>query len=210
MYSSPGHISPRLIEVMATHPQICHYLDLPLQHGHPDTLRRMRRPTNVDAVLATVERLRDAMPDIALRSTFIVGFPGETEEELEGLLDFVTAISFAKVGVFTFSPEQGTPAATMPNQVPGRIKRGETDTSDGASAAHLPRAQPSATGRKLDVLVEGTDNGLSLGRSYRDAPEVDGLVIVSAVLPIGKLTPVEITGAVEYDLMGEPVDVEIN
>jgi ribosomal protein S12 methylthiotransferase len=206
MYAYPGHVSRRLIEVMATHPQVCHYLDIPLQHGHPDTLRRMRRPANVDKVLSTIEELRAAMPDIALRTTFIVGFPGETEEEFEALLDFVAAISFDKVGVFTYSAEPGTPAAKMPGQVPARVKeerRARVMELQQRISLARNRAQ---LGRELAVLIEGVDNGLSLGRSYRDAPEVDGLVIVSSPLPVGEIAPVKITGAMEYDLMGEPVE----
>lgn len=205
MYAYPGHVSERLIEIMATRPQVCHYLDIPLQHGHPDTLYRMHRPANVDKVLQTIEQLRAAMPDVALRTTFIAGFPGETEEEFEGLLDFTTAISFDKVGVFTYSAEPGTPAAALPAQVPERVKEERrAQVMELQQRISLARNQ-AQLGRELEVLVEGTDKGLSLGRSYRDAPEVDGLVIVSAVLPVGRIAPVKITGAVEYDLMGEGV-----
>ena len=205
MYAYPGHISPRLIEVMAQSPQMCHYLDIPLQHGHPDVLRRMRRPDNVDKTLADIEQLRVAMPDVALRTTFIVGYPGETDEEFEGLLDFVTAISFDKVGVFTFSTEEGTAAASLPDQIPERVKdERRAQVMELQQRISLARNQ-AQLGRQLDVLIEGNDKGLSIGRSYRDAPEVDGLVIVSGSLPVGKMAPVKITGAVEYDLTGEPV-----
>ncbi len=122
MYAYPGHVTPRLIDVMASDPRVCHYLDIPLQHGHPAVLRRMFRPSNTDKLLETFAAMRRAMPDMAFRSTFIVGLPGETEEEFRGLLDFVQAIQFDKVGVFTFSPEPGTPADDMPGQVTRRSR----------------------------------------------------------------------------------------
>lgn len=229
MYAYPGHVSDALIETMASDPRICHYLDIPLQHGHPATLRRMFRPSNVEALLATLARMRAAMPDMAFRSTFIVGFPGETEEEFQGLLDFVEAIQFDKVGVFTFSPEPGTPAFTMPNQVPETVKQ-ERYARLMALQQRISLARNQAqVGRILDVLVEAhgevdmaaeagtTRNGqnrqryragrrpVALARSYRDAPEVDGLVVVQGVLPIGQMARVRITGALAYDLIAEPV-----
>jgi ribosomal protein S12 methylthiotransferase len=123
MYAYPGHVSQRLIEVMAAHPQVCKYLDLPLQHGHPDTLRRMRRPHNVKKLLQWIESFRTAMPDAALRTTFIVGYPGETEAEFEGLLSFMQGVQFDRVGIFTFSREPGTPAYDLPDQVPDDVKQ---------------------------------------------------------------------------------------
>ena len=114
MYAYPGHVSDELIEVMASEPKIVPYLDMPLQHGDPRTLRRMHRPSRLEMVYDHVEKLRAAMPNIALRTTFIVGYPGETEEEFQGLLDFAQAIEFDKVGAFRFSPEPGTPSATLP------------------------------------------------------------------------------------------------
>lgn len=206
MYAYPGHVSPRLIEVMAKYPQVCHYLDLPLQHGYPDTLRRMHRPSNIEKVLADIEELRSAMPDIALRTTFIVGFPGETEEEFAGLLDFAIAISFDKVGVFTYSAEPGTAAASLADQVPDEVKEARRDELMALQQRISLASNKAQLGRVLDVLVEGSSDGLTVGRSYRDAPEVDGYVIAEEVLPIGQITPVRITGAVEYDLMGEPAD----
>ncbi len=229
MYAYPGHVSDALIETMAGDPRICHYLDIPLQHGHPATLRRMFRPSNVDALLETFARMRAAMPDMAFRSTFIVGFPGETEEEFQGLLDFVETIQFDKVGVFTFSPEPGTPAFDMPDQVPEAVK-GERYARLMALQQQISLARNQAqVGRILDVLVEthgeldiserantGLDGKgstrhrperrpVSLARSYRDAPEVDGLVVVHGHLPVGQMARVRITGALAYDLIAEPV-----
>ena len=216
MYAYPGHVSPRLIDVMASDPRICHYLDIPLQHGHPATLRRMMRPSNVEALLETFARMRAAMPDMAFRSTFIVGYPGETEEEFAGLLDFIQAIQFDKVGVFTFSPEPGTPAFDMPNQVAEEVKE-DRRARVMAAQQHISLARNQAqVGRTLDVLVEahgemtaraGTERKIpvSLARSYRDAPEVDGLVVFPDRLAVGQMARVKVTGAMAYDLMGERV-----
>ncbi len=205
MYAYPGHVSDELIEVMATTPQIVHYLDMPLQHGHPDTLRRMRRPSSIEWVDKTISKLRSAMPDIALRSTFITGFPGETAEEFAGLLDFIRAMQFDKLGVFTFSPEPGTPAADLPDQIDEDTKE-ERRAQVMAVQQQISLARNQAqTGRVLDVLVEGTDNGYTTGRSYRDAPEVDGLVLFPGHFPVGDMVRVRINGALEYDLVGDVV-----
>ena len=216
MYAYPGHVSPRLIEVMASDPRVCHYLDIPLQHGHPATLRRMFRPSNVDGLLDTLARMRAAMPDMAFRSTFIVGFPGETEEEFSGLLDFIQAIQFDKVGVFAFSPEPDTPAYNLPGQVPEEVKEARRARVMAAQQRISLARNQQQVGRTLDVLVEahGELTGrtakelrgpVSLARSYRDTPEVDGLVVVPGLLPIGQLAQVRISGAMEYDLIGERV-----
>ena len=167
MYAYPGHVSPRLIEVMASDPRICHYLDIPLQHGHPATLRRMMRPSNVDALLETFARMRAAMPDMAFRSTFIVGYPGETEEEFAGLLDFIQAIQFDKVGVFTFSPEPGTPAFDMPNQVPEEVKEDRRARVMAAQQRISLARNQAQVGRTLDVLVEA--HGEMTGRAANGA-----------------------------------------
>jgi ribosomal protein S12 methylthiotransferase len=209
MYAYPGRVSRRLIEVMATQPRVCRYLDIPLQHGAPAVLRRMRRPSNVERLLQTFEELRAAMPDIALRSTFIVGFPGETEEEFAALMAFVESIQFDKVGVFTFSPEPGTPAFDLPDPVAEEVKIERYGRLMAAQQRTSLARNQAQVGRTLDVLVEG--NGkmtgrkgpVSVARSYRDAPEVDGLVIIPGSLSPGKMARVRITGAVEYDLMGE-------
>ncbi len=203
MYAYPQHVTPRLIEMMARHSRICHYLDIPLQHGHPEVLRRMNRPHDVDEVRRLVADLREAMPDIALRTSFIVGYPGETEEEFSALLDFVAEMAFDRVGVFTYSPEEGTRAIELPSQVPTKVKEERyARLMELQQAISLARNQ-QMVGRVLEVLVEGQGEGLSVGRSYRDAPEIDGLVIVEGELPIGEIVPVRITGAMEYDLMGE-------
>ena len=205
MYTHPRHVTGRLIEVMSSHPQVCHYIDMPLQHAHPAVLRRMRRPHEVERVKSLINRLREAMPDIAIRTVFIVGYPGETEEEFRYLMDFVAEMAFDRVGVFTYWPEEGTVAATLPDQVPEEVKGRryhELMTLQQRISAERNRA---FVGRVLDVLIEGSGDGISVGRTYRDAPEIDGLVIVEGELPVGEMVPVRITGAMEYDLAGVPL-----
>jgi len=203
MYAYPGHIGSRLIETMARHEQILPYLDLPLQHAHPEVLRRMRRPTAVERVKGTIASLRQAMPNIAIRTTFLVGYPGETDEAFEALLRFVEEMRFDRVGVFTYSEEEGTAAAELEDDVPPEVKE---DRRDRLMAVQQPisLAQNRAlVGKTLDVLIEGQDEGISAGRSYRDAPEVDGLVLVQRALPVGEIVPLHIVSALEYDLIAE-------
>jgi ribosomal protein S12 methylthiotransferase len=213
MYAYPGHVSDELIEVMATERKIAPYLDMPLQHGDLRTLRRMRRPSKLETVYEHVEKLRKAMPRIALRTTFIVGYPGETESEFQGLLKFVRAIEFDKVGCFKFSAEPGTPAADLPDPV-------DEATQEERYARLMETQQPislrknqAQVGKMLDVLIEGegeiegSGEPLLLGRSYRDAPEIDGLVLIpgfSGAAP-GEMIEVHINSAMEYDLVGEPL-----
>ncbi|MFN8488386.1 MAG: 30S ribosomal protein S12 methylthiotransferase RimO [Caldilineaceae bacterium] len=216
MYAYPGHVSDELVETMASHPKIVPYLDMPLQHGDPRTLRRMRRPSRLEMVYDHVEKLRKAMPQIALRTTFIVGFPGETEEEFQGLLDFVEAIQFDKVGAFRFSPEPGTPAALLPDPVPDEVKDERYGRLMEIQQPISLRKNQAQVGKLLEILVEGegevqgSGEPLLLGRSYRDAPEVDGLVLVPGIsgVPAGEMFEVHINGAMEYDLVGEPLVVQ--
>jgi ribosomal protein S12 methylthiotransferase len=205
MYAYPGHISPHLIEVMAGDPRVCHYLDLPLQHAHPDTLRRMRRPASVSRVRRLIANLREAMPDMALRTSFIVGYPGETDTEFESLLRFVAESSFDRVGVFVYSEEEGTPAAALPDPVPEEVKAGRYDRLMALQQDISLERNQSQVGRTLEVLVEGKGDGLSVARSYRDAPEIDGMVLLPGDLPVGEMLAARITGAMEYDLIGEVV-----
>jgi ribosomal protein S12 methylthiotransferase len=202
MYAYPGYVTDRLIEVMATHPQLVHYMDIPLQHAHPDTLRRMKRPANMDWVYSTLEKMRLSMPDLALRTTFIVGYPGETEEEFQTLLDFVKEIRFDRVGTFQFSFEPGTDSEPLGDPVPAEVKEERYDRLMALQQDISLEVNQSFVGKTLEVLFEGQGDGLSMGRSYRDAPEIDGLVIVEGDAPVGELVPVRITGAMTYDLSG--------
>jgi ribosomal protein S12 methylthiotransferase len=202
MYAYPGYVTDRLIDVMAAYPQIVPYLDMPLQHAHPAVLRRMRRPANVDWVYGTLEKMRTAMPGLALRTTFIVGYPGETEGEFQALLDFIQEIRFDRVGAFQFSFEPGTTSEPLGDPVPPEVKQERWERlMELQQTISLERNQ-SWVGKTLDILVEGYGDGLSVGRTYRDAPEIDGLTIVEGELPLGELIPVRITGAMAYDLTG--------
>jgi ribosomal protein S12 methylthiotransferase len=202
MYAYPGCVTDELIEVMATHKQVLPYLDLPLQHAHPSTLRRMRRPTNVDSVRKTLGKMRKAIPDLALRTTFIVGYPGETEEEFRTLLDFVEEIRFDKVGTFKFSFEPGTASEPLGDPVPSEVKEERLKRlMEKQQQISLERNQ-AFVGRSLDVLIEGVGQGISMGRSYRDAPEIDGLVLVKGEFPAGQIISVRISNAMVYDLSG--------
>lgn len=203
MYTYPGHISPRLIEVMAGDRRVCHYLDLPLQHAHPAVLRRMRRPSDMDRTRRLIADLRAAMPDLALRTVFIVGYPGETEAEFQALLDFVAEVRFDRVGAFLYSPEAGTPAADLPNPVPEEVAAERYDRLLALQQQISLEINQAQVGRTLEVLVEGQGDGLTVGRSYRDAPEIDGLVLFPGDVPVGDIVPVQITGAMEYDLVGD-------
>jgi len=205
MYAYPGRVTEQLIETMACHPQILPYLDIPLQHAHPRVLRRMRRPANIEEVRRTVERLRAAMPETVIRTTFLVGYPGETETEFQALLAFVTEMEFDRVGVFTYSHEEGTAAARLKDDVPPEVKEERRERLMEIQQRISLAKNQALVGRTLDVLIEGQGDGLSVGRSTRDAPEVDGLVLVQAELPVGKIVPVRITTALEYDLVGSPV-----
>jgi ribosomal protein S12 methylthiotransferase len=216
MYAYPTQLTPAMIETMARHPQIARYIDIPLQHAHPEMLRRMKRPNDVERNRRLIGQLREAMPDIAIRTTFIVGFPGETDEEFKALLDFVDEMQFDNVGMFTYSPEKGTPAADMPNQVSEKLKtkryREAMLRQQKISAAKNRRL----VGSTMDVLIDGTGtledgNGRQVpiyaGRTYRQAPEVDGMVFIKAPngveLPQGSVVPVRITESTEYDLWGK-------
>lgn len=203
LYAYPQHISPQLVETMAELPAVCHYLDIPLQHGHPEVLRRMRRPHNLEAVYRVIAMLREAMPDIALRSTFIVGYPGETEEEFEGLLTFIQEVAFDKVGVFAYSPEEGTPAIDLPNHVAPEIIAERYEQAMLTQQEISLQRNEQQVGRKLDVLIEGVGDGLSVGRTYREAPEIDGMVLIPGEAQVGSLIPARIVAAQEYDLIAE-------
>ncbi len=203
MYTYPGYVTNRLIETMATHPQILRYLDIPLQHADPAVLLRMRRPANMEWVRNTLAKMRSSLPGLAIRSTFIVGYPGETDREFQTLLDFIREIRFDHIGAFTFSFEPGTASEPLGDPIPPELKAERLEElmtlQEGISLAN----NQSYVGNILDVLIEGEDNGISIGRSYRDAPEIDGLVILEGVAATGSLVKARITGAMVHDLTGQ-------
>ena len=202
MYAYPGRVTPRLIRAMAEIPSVVPYLDMPLQHGSVSVLRRMKRPSNLAMVRRTIDGLREAMPEVALRTSLIVGFPGETEEEFAELLAFVEAMQFDHLGVFTYSPQERTPAATMPGHVPERVKKARRNRVMALQQEIALRRGKRLVGRDVDVLVERAGPNTATGRSYRDAPEVDGTVhLAPAALP-GTIVRARITRAEPYDLYG--------
>ena len=202
MYAYPGHVTPRLIETMARYSQVVHYIDVPLQHAHPETLKRMKRP-NITVTRKMLADLRAAMPDLAIRTTFIVGFPGETNEEFNALLEFLEKQQFDRVGVFEFSREEGTPSATMNDQVATKTKKHRRERAMALQQKISLAKNKSWVGKEFDVLIEGAGDGVSIARSFRDAPEVDGVVIVQRELPPGEFARAKISGAMEYDLIAD-------
>jgi ribosomal protein S12 methylthiotransferase len=219
LYAYPGYVTDRLIEVMASHSQILPYLDMPLQHAHPKTLRRMRRPANLEWVRRTLQKMRNVMPHLSLRTTFIVGYPGETDEEFQALLDFIEEIRFDRLGAFEFSFEPGTASEELGDPIPDELKRSRWEQLMQIQQRISLKLNQELIGKTIDVLVEGQgllederdalqpgttseSKGISLGRTYRDSPEIDGMVIIEDQVPIGEMVPVRITGAMAYDLSG--------
>ncbi len=212
MYAYPGHVTPRLAETMARLPNVARYIDIPLQHAAESVLQRMRRPSNMRMVREMLETLRAAMPDIAIRTTFIVGYPGETDAEFNELLGFVREAAFDHVGCFTFSPQSESSAAREPDPVPERVKkRRQRQLMEVAQQVSLIRNRAMA-GREIDVLVESASTGrrqdvgegFVIGRSYRDAPEVDGLVLLRGAFAPGDFVRAKVTQTLPYDLVAEP------
>jgi ribosomal protein S12 methylthiotransferase len=206
MYAYPGYVTDRLIEVMATREQALPYLDMPLQHAHPKTLYRMKRPSNMEWVYKTLGKMKAAIPNLAMRTTFIVGYPGETEEEFQALYDFVKETRFDRVGGFQFSFEPGTTSAPLGDPVPSEVKQERYERLMELQQGISLQVNQSYVGKTLDVLVEGYDNGISIGRSYRDAPEIDGMVFIEGKAKVGDIVPVRVTGAMVYDLTGVLVE----
>jgi ribosomal protein S12 methylthiotransferase len=210
MYAYPGYVTGRLIDVMASHPQILPYLDIPLQHAAPSVLTRMRRPANIDWVYTTIASMRAALPKLAIRTTFIVGYPGETDEEFQTLLNFVEEMRFDHAGAFQFSVESGTASVAFGDTVPGQVKESRFERLMELQQSISLQINQSFVGQTLDVLIEGATKGITLGRSYRDAPEIDGMVLVEGEAKVGNIIPVKITGAMAYDLTGIPTKIRMN
>ncbi|MGB7341396.1 MAG: 30S ribosomal protein S12 methylthiotransferase RimO [Phototrophicaceae bacterium] len=212
MYAYPGYVTEELMETMAKHPQVLPYLDMPLQHGSREVLKRMKRPAKIEWVYDTVGKLRTMIPNLSVRTTFIVGYPGETDEEFEELMQFVKDLQFDRVGAFKYSYEIGTPSAKLANHVDDDVKQERYDRLMALQQGISLKKNQAYIGQTLDILVEGhgaaededgqeLDGVISIGRSYRDAPEIDGYVIVEGELPPGEIVPVRITGATTYDLI---------
>lgn len=207
LYCYPEEITEELIQTMKEEPKICHYLDLPIQHASDAILKKMGRRTSKTQLIETIEKLRTAMPDIALRTTLITGFPGETEEDHEELMDFVDQMEFERLGVFTYSPEEDTPAAKMDGQIKEEVKEERQAELMELQQDIVFEQAEDMIGRELLVMIEGkvADENAYVGRTYRDAPNVDGLIFVNTdeELMSGDFAKVKVTGAMEYDLIGE-------
>ena len=206
LYAYPASVTDELLEVMASEPAVCKYLDIPLQHISDRLLRAMRRERSGAALRRLLARVRAAVPGVALRTSFIVGFPGETEDDVRALVDFVTDAKFAHVGVFLYSHEENTTAAGLLDDVPAAEKAARRARVMAAQAAVVARCAPAALGRVETVLIERVQGrGTLLGRTSQQAPGIDGAVRCRGVAAAGDLVPVRITGADRYDLHGEVI-----
>ena len=210
LYCYPEDIYPELVQTMKEEPKVCHYLDLPIQHANDEILRRMGRRTSKQELIDKIDFLRSEMPDITLRTTLITGFPGETKEQHKELLEFINDMEFDRLGVFTYSPEEGTPAAAMEHQIDEEVKldrQAELMELQQDISAELGERR---IGQELLVMIEGKVSGESAytGRTYGDAPKVDGYIFVQTgeLLMTGDFARVRVTGALEYDLIGELED----
>lgn len=213
LYSYPEEITDELIETMANEPKVCHYIDMPIQHCEDKILKRMGRRTNKEQLKEIVRKLREAMPDISIRTTLITGFPGETEEDHENMLAFVDEMEFDRLGVFTYSKEEDTPAAKFEQQVEEEVKiRRREELMELQQAVSYDKAQ-EMIGKQVKVLIEGYlyDEDIYVGRTYKDAPKVDGCIFVKSEEEIisGDFVEVMITSASEYDLIGEVIYREL-
>ena len=207
LYCYPEEITDELIQVMKEEPKVCHYLDLPIQHANDTILKRMGRRTTKQELVDIVEKLRSEIPDICLRTTLITGFPGETAEQHEELMQFVDEMEFDRLGVFTYSPEEDTPAAGMPEQIDEEVKEDrQAEIMELQQEIAFDKAE-DMIGREVLVMIEGkvADENAYVGRTYRDAPNVDGLIFINTdeELLSGDFARVKVTGALDYDLIGE-------
>ena len=207
LYCYPEEIDANLIRVMKEEPKICHYLDLPIQHASDAILKKMGRRTSKVQLVDTIRTLREEIPDITLRTTLITGFPGETDEQHQELVAFVDEMEFDRLGVFTYSPEENTPAAEMPDQIPEEVKEDrQAELMELQQEIAFDLAEDMID-REVLVMIEGkvADENAYVGRTYRDAPNVDGLIFINTdeELMSGDFAKVKVTGAMEYDLIGE-------
>ena len=207
LYTHPAHYNDELIEVIANYPKICSYLDLPLQHISDKILKRMNRPVKKSYVISLINKLRDRISNLTLRTTFIVGFPGETDKDFEELLSFVKEFRFERLGGFVFSREEGTPAYDFPQQIPARIKKARLKELMLTQQSISKEINSSYMGKEIEVLIDEIKLGkpnIVLGRTKGDAPEIDGKVIIRGdKAQVGNIIKVKVIEASEYDLVGE-------
>lgn len=215
LYIYPSPLTLRLVDVMAEHEMFVPYLDMPIQHADRDVLRLMGRPSNVDMTRRLVDHAREKLPEVAMRTTLIVGYPGETDRQFQTLYDFVAEMEFDHVGVFTYSYEAGTPSALLPNPVPKEVAEQRRAAVMELQQGISLRKNQRLVGRQLEVLVEGIGEiedeageiaPIAVGRARRHAPEVDGMVFIPGEQPVGELVRVTVTGASPYDLWADPAE----
>lgn len=210
LYCYPEEINDELIQAIKKLPKVCHYLDIPIQHASDEILRRMGRKTTKEQLIATIAKLRKEIPDICLRTTLITGFPGETDENHEEVMEFVDEVEFDRLGVFTYSMEEDTPAALMENQIDEKVKEAYRDDIMELQQEIAFYKADEMVGQVVDVMIEGkvAEDDVYVARSYKDAPGVDGFVFVNTFrnLMSGDFVRVKITGSNEYDLIGEIED----
>lgn len=210
LYCYPEEITDELISAIKNLPKVCHYLDMPIQHGSDDVLRRMGRWTNREQIEKTVSKLRREIPDIALRTTLITGFPGETEDDFEQVKEFVKKMEFDRLGVFTYSREEDTPAADMEDQIDEEVKEARRDEIMQIQQDIAFDKSNSRVGEIYEVMIEGRlpDEGVYIARTYMDAPDVDGYVFIQSDynLDSGDFVKVEITRSDEYDLIADIIE----
>ena len=207
LYCYPEEITDELIQVMKEEPKICHYLDLPIQHANDTILKRMGRRTSKQELIDIVQKLRKEIPDICLRTTLITGFPGETQEQHEEVMEFIDTLEFDRLGAFTYSPEEDTPAATFEDQIDEEVKEDrQADIMELQQEIAFDKAE-DMIGREVLVMIEGkvADENAYVGRTYRDAPNVDGLIFINTDVELisGDFAKFKVTGALDYDLIGE-------
>lgn len=207
LYCYPEEITDELIQVMKEEPKICHYLDLPIQHANDTILKRMGRRTSKQELIDIVQKLRKEIPDICLRTTLITGFPGETQEQHEEVMEFIDTLEFDRLGAFTYSPEEDTPAATFEDQIDEEVKEDrQADIMELQQEIAFDKVE-DMIGREVLVMIEGkvADENAYVGRTYRDAPNVDGLIFINTDVELisGDFAKVKVTGALDYDLIGE-------
>ncbi|MBQ0026574.1 MAG: 30S ribosomal protein S12 methylthiotransferase RimO [Lachnospiraceae bacterium] len=209
LYCYPEEISDELIDTFATSVKLVHYIDMPIQHASDAVLRRMGRCTNRAELTERIANLRKAVPDIAIRTTLIAGFPGESEEDFNADLDFIREIRFDRLGVFAYSQEDGTPAGSMPDQIPQEVKEARRDAIMRLQQEISSEIAASMIGKQLTAFIEGyiPDDEIYVARTYRDAPDVDGLFFVksSRTLMSGDMITAVVTASSEYDLYGEEI-----
>ena len=205
-YAHPAHLSQRIIDSIADSDKVCNYLDMPVQHASDIILKSMKRGLNQQGIRDKINRLRDASPGIAIRTTLIVGYPGETEQDFNELYNFVKDIRFDRLGVFTYSEEEGTSAADLDDNIPQEVKNDRKNQIIELQHDISLARNESFIGKEIRVLVDQTENNIGVGRTEYDSPEIDNIVQIEGKVSKGKFVNIIVNGANEYELIGKPVD----